>query len=212
MSPRYYSIIKSKRKFYIFIVFKQICILLENYFYIVWFLEASLLWQIEIVNEDDTLLAHGRTKDSLPSPVQLRHDHIYNNTERGWVWHSWVARVPVCHKVWFPAWHPETGGREKYPLKRIGTLNIGSEAVWSGIVLYPVKKWVESPFLTGILAYSGCCSVSVKGTQDWDFFWLRFWNLYYFFISYVKILRFYKKNFLIRPLLGVIRFFRLVWD
>ncbi len=34
-----------------------------------------------------------------------------------------------------------------------------------------------------------------KGTQDWDFFWLWFWNLYYFFISFVKILRFYKKNF-----------------
>ncbi len=51
-----------------------------------------------------------------------------------------------------------------------------------------------------------------KGTQDWDFFWLRFWNLYYFFISYVKILRFHKKKFLIRPLLGEIRFFRLVWD
>jgi hypothetical protein len=50
-----------------------------------------------------------------------------------------------------------------------------------------------------------------KGIQDWDFFWLRFWNLYYFFISYVKILRFYKKIF-IRPLLGEIRFFRLVWD
>jgi hypothetical protein len=52
----------------------------------------------------------------------------------------------------------------------------------------------------------------LKGTQDWDFFWLRFWNLYYFFISYVKISRFYHKKFLIRPLLGEIRFFRLVWD
>jgi hypothetical protein len=54
------------------------------------------------------------------------------------------------------------------------------------------------------------CRKHFKGTQDWDFFWLRFWNLYYFFISYVKIVRFYKKNFLIRPLLGEIRFFRLV--
>jgi hypothetical protein len=35
----------------------------------------------------------------------------------------------------------------------------------------------------------------LKGTQDWSFFWLRFWNLRYFFVSYVKILRFYKKNF-----------------
>ncbi len=51
----------------------------------------------------------------------------------------------------------------------------------------------------------------LKG-KDGDFFWLRFWNLYYFFISHVKILRFYQKNILIRPLLGEIRFFRLVWD
>ncbi len=56
------------------------------------------------------------------------------------------------------------------------------------------------------------CQTPFKGRQDWDFFWLRFWNLYYFFISFVKILRFYKKNFLIRPLLGEIWFFRLVWD
>ena len=50
----------------------------------------------------------------------------------------------------------------------------------------------------------------LKGTQDWEFFWLRFWNLRYFFVSYVKILRFYKKNFLIGPLLGEVRFFRVV--
>jgi hypothetical protein len=25
---------------------------------------------------------------------------------------------------------------------------------------------------------------SFKGTQDWEFFWLRFWNLRYFFASY----------------------------
>ena len=51
---------------------------------------------------------------------------------------------------------------------------------------------------------------SFKGTQDWDFFWLRFWNLYYFFISYVKILRFYQKKIFIGPLLGEVRFFRVV--
>ncbi len=50
----------------------------------------------------------------------------------------------------------------------------------------------------------------LKGTQDWEFFWLRFWNLRYFFVSYVKILRFYKNNFLIGPLLGEVRFFRVV--
>ncbi len=60
-----------------------------------------------------------------------------------------------------------------------------------------------------LLTYSETM-LHVKGTQDWDFFWLRFWNLYYFFISYVKILRFYQKKFLIRPLLGEIQFFCLV--
>jgi hypothetical protein len=50
----------------------------------------------------------------------------------------------------------------------------------------------------------------VKGTQDWEFFWLRFWNLHYFFVSYVKILRFYKKKILNGPLLGEVRFFRVV--
>ncbi len=50
----------------------------------------------------------------------------------------------------------------------------------------------------------------VKGTQDWEFFWLRFWNLRYFFDSYVKILRFYKKIFLIGSLFGEVRFFRVV--
>jgi hypothetical protein len=49
-----------------------------------------------------------------------------------------------------------------------------------------------------------------KGTQDWDFFWLRFWNLYYFFVSYVKILRFYKIIFLLGPFWGEVRFFHVV--
>ncbi len=50
----------------------------------------------------------------------------------------------------------------------------------------------------------------LKGTQDWESFWLRFWNLRYFFVCYVKILRFDNKNFLIGPLLGEVRFFRVV--
>ncbi len=66
--------------------------------------------------------------------------------------------------------------------------------------------------LTKFIKISHAVFCLKAGTQDWDFFWLRFWNLYYFFISYVKLLRFYQKNFLIRPLLGEIRFFRLVWD
>ncbi len=63
---------------------------------------------------------------------------------------------------------------------------------------------------------AGCLSIVyrvrpyLKGTQDWEFFWLRFWNLHYFFVSYVKILRFYQKIFLMGPLLGEVRFFRVV--
>jgi hypothetical protein len=53
-------------------------------------------------------------------------------------------------------------------------------------------------------------AATFKGTQDWEFFWLRFWNLRYFFVSYVKILSFYKQIFLIGPLLEEVRFFRVV--
>ncbi len=34
----------------------------------------------------------------------------------------------------------------------------------------------------------------LKGTQEWEFFRLRFWILYYFIVSYIKILRFCKKK------------------
>ncbi len=50
----------------------------------------------------------------------------------------------------------------------------------------------------------------LKGTQDWEFFWLRFWNLRFFFVNYLKILRFYQQIFLIGPLLEEVRFFRVV--
>jgi hypothetical protein len=49
------------------------------------------------------------------------------------------------------------------------------------------------------------CLSKFKGTQDSDFLWLRFGNLYYFFVNCVKILR-----LLIGPLLGEVRFFREV--
>ncbi len=45
-----------------------------------------------------------------------------------------------------------------------------SEAVYSTIYYPPI-------FLNS--SYS-----SIKGTQDWEFFWLRLWNLRYFFVSY----------------------------
>ncbi len=51
------------------------------------------------------------------------------------------------------------------------------------------------------------CQTPFKGTQDWEFLWPRFWNLRYFLVSYVKILRFYKKKILIGPLLREVRFF-----
>ncbi len=67
------------------------------------------------------------------------------------------------------------------------------------------KNWgCEQGFLPSFIIFI------LKGTQDWKFFWLRFWNLYYFFVSYVKILRFYRKMFLFVPLWEELRFFRVV--
>ncbi len=95
--------------------------------------------------------------------------------------------------------------------------NIGS-VVWSirevrwfsFTVLFPV--WIEIHIKTSDIEpfCNLLTDVNIKGTQEWEFFWLRFWNLRYFFVSYVQILRFYKKKLLIGPLLGEIRFFRVV--
>ncbi len=75
-----------------------------------------------------------------------------------------------------------------------------------------MKNWRLSKFLNLILKdlhlkISKNLWTPLKGTQDWEFFWLRFWNLYYFFVSYVKILRFYRKIVLFGPLLGELRIF-----
>ncbi len=70
---------------------------------------------------------------------------------------------------------------------------------------YPLKRTLFSALQTWRAK-----KLDLKGTQDWEFFWLRFWNLRYFFVSYLKILRFYKKVFWVGPLLGEVRFFRVV--
>ncbi len=85
-------------------------------------------------------------------------------------------------------------------------------APWSYSPLLVTSKCMETHFSSRFqtrraLDHGYIFLCMFKGTQDWEFFWLRFWNLRYFFVSYVKILRFYKKNCLIGPLLGEVRFF-----
>ncbi len=64
---------------------------------------------------------------------------------------------------------------------------------------------------TGVFTWAASWGFNgFKGTQEWEIFWLRFWILYYFIVSYVKILRFIKKNFLIGPVLEEVRFFLVV--
>jgi hypothetical protein len=47
----------------------------------------------------------------------------------------------------------------------------------------PMPPWFLAPI------------AGLKGTQEWELFWLRFWILYYFIVSYAQILRFCKKIF-----------------
>ena len=72
------------------------------------------------------------------------------------------------------------------------------------------KTWLEQRrqnFYVTLQTKIGPVSVynvfkALKGTQNWEFFCLRFWNLHYFFVSYVKILRFYKKKNFDWPVIG----------
>ncbi len=51
-----------------------------------------------------------------------------------------------------------------------------------------------------------------KGTQAWEYFALRYWNLYFFVVSYAEMLRFrLKKNF-VGLFLGEIGLFCVYWD
>ncbi len=56
-----------------------------------------------------------------------------------------------------------------------------------------------------------------KGTQEWDFFWLRFWILNYFIVNYAQILSFCKATIggdtIIPRSLRLSKIeFSLVWD
>ncbi len=55
---------------------------------------------------------------------------------------------------------------------------------WSRLLLLQPSSTVKLPR----------SSIALKGTQDWEFFWLRFWILCYFIGSYAQILRFCKKK------------------
>jgi hypothetical protein len=78
------------------------------------------------------------------------------------------------------------------------------------VILYRTLHLGVSFLEGGLSAGGNSIWYCVKGTQDWEFFWLRFWNLRYFFDSHVKILRLYQKKFLIGPSLGEVRFFCVV--
>ncbi len=57
-----------------------------------------------------------------------------------------------------------------------------------------------------------CCHWPFKGTQAWEFFGLRYWNLYFFVVSYAEMLRFRLKKKFVGPLLGEIGLFCVYWD
>ncbi len=74
------------------------------------------------------------------------------------------------------------------------------QTCWRGYIARGMTCWLRynARGMTCWLRYNArgmTCWLGFKGTQDWEFFWLRFWNLHYFFVSYAKILRFYKKKF-----------------
>jgi hypothetical protein len=77
----------------------------------------------------------------------------------------------------------------------------GQLSIWS-----PNKLWRSNSIFNQwvsqrIFWYVTGSAEVLKGTQDWEFCWLRFWNLRFFFVSYVKILSL-KKNFFDWSIIG----------
>ncbi len=83
------------------------------------------------------------------------------------------------------------------------------------------KLLIESIFL---LFYIRCLSLGFTlikilsteyfdaGTQAWEFFGLRNWNLYFFVVSYAEMLRFRLKQVFVGLLLGKKGLFCVYWD
>ncbi len=65
------------------------------------------------------------------------------------------------------------------------------------LLLPSSKNWMSSLSFS-----SGNLEKPLKGTQDWEFFWLRFWIVCYFNVSYAQILRFCKKTFFDQATIG----------
>ncbi len=84
---------------------------------------------------------------------------------------------------------------------RLDLLQLLNRRIYSWIKMEKYKWYL----LVILLQFS-----QYKGTQDWEFFWLRFWFLYCFNTSYPLIWRFCNKQFLIGPLWGEAGLFRVV--
>jgi hypothetical protein len=80
-------------------------------------------------------------------------------------------------------------------LNHTSSLHFQVRCLYSEELLDKTSKFCTLYFVPNVL----------KGTQDWEFFWLRFWNLYYFFVSYVNI--FLQKIFFDWAIIGGVAIF-----
>ncbi len=90
-------------------------------------------------------------------------------------------------------------------LHKQSTENFGSSKNIAAIFL-----WLLVAAALHSVAATAPRHVALKGTQEWEFLWLRFWILYCFIASYAEKWRLCKKKFLIGPLWGEVGLFSVV--
>ncbi len=102
-----------------------------------------------------------------------------------------------CIWISYPGfWRPKTGnnfGQKNYSSLRECQIPEEVSTAWENVHLSQHKFRLFSPWRAIFLAPNpksvdldpqGWAMSRVKGTQEWEFFWLRFWILYYFIVSY----------------------------
>ncbi len=84
-------------------------------------------------------------------------------------------RVRICKPFKEP--------RNRFPAWRLGSLNVYKFGLWK-LFTNPAHLWLfelGNNLLESVISWHIYMStVMLKGTQEWEFFWLRLWNLYFF--------------------------------
>ncbi len=139
----------------------------------------------------------GFTSQQHQADVREEAQQVYR-PGGGWLWRGWTSHKPpevprVLASCSFDADQPDGLPYLRAAAEPEGRWSQLQPGIWWQQRQYPGDQAVHSSsyWRTCIIIYMKLAVLSYylwvvafKGTQEWEFFWLRFWILSYFIVSY----------------------------